>query len=152
MPSRSCGARPAYRSAPRRAAWGPRRRSFVAWKIRAICLRSDRYRESRPPMATGSPLISSLKTRRSPSPLRDRSAGPRLTSPCHLRKADGPLRVAAVPPRDRGGEVLRSDDEADRHERLGERRRRSEEHTSELQSRFDLVCRLLLEKKKKHNK
>src|SRR5207249_10878837 len=29
------------------------------------------------------------------------------------------------------------------------RRKRSEEHTSELQSRFDLVCRLLLEKKKK---
>src|SRR5437868_9049408 len=28
---------------------------------------------------------------------------------------------------------------------------RSEEHTSELQSRFDLVCRLLLEKKKKTN-
>src|SRR5215469_16189281 len=28
--------------------------------------------------------------------------------------------------------------------------RRSEEHTSELQSRRDLVCRLLLEKKKKH--
>src|SRR5438067_4281942 len=27
-------------------------------------------------------------------------------------------------------------------------RDRSEEHTSELQSRFDLVCRLLLEKKK----
>src|SRR5699024_11937280 len=31
------------------------------------------------------------------------------------------------------------------HERLHQR---SEEHTSELQSRFDLVCRLLLEKKK----
>src|SRR5438067_10249512 len=34
---------------------------------------------------------------------------------------------------------------------LGPRRAvvaRSEEHTSELQSRFDLVCRLLLEKKK----
>src|SRR5690349_23449938 len=29
-------------------------------------------------------------------------------------------------------------------------RERSEEHTSELQSRRDLVCRLLLEKKKKH--
>src|SRR5438874_6858992 len=28
---------------------------------------------------------------------------------------------------------------------------RSEEHTSELQSRRDLVCRLLLEKKKKNN-
>src|SRR5207247_2724972 len=31
------------------------------------------------------------------------------------------------------------------------RRTRSEEHTSELQSRVDLVCRLLLEKKKKDN-
>src|SRR5438105_11288302 len=30
--------------------------------------------------------------------------------------------------------------------------RRSEEHTSELQSRVDLVCRLLLEKKKKKKK
>src|SRR5437868_8841066 len=30
--------------------------------------------------------------------------------------------------------------------------KRSEEHTSELQSRFDLVCRLLLEKKKKNKK
>src|SRR5690349_14678210 len=30
--------------------------------------------------------------------------------------------------------------------------RRSEEHTSELQSRRDLVCRLLLEKKKRNNK
>src|SRR6266496_5856122 len=30
--------------------------------------------------------------------------------------------------------------------------RRSEEHTSELQSRRDLVCRLLLEKKKKNKK
>src|SRR2546422_4582010 len=29
---------------------------------------------------------------------------------------------------------------------------RSEEHTSELQSRLHLVCRLLLEKKKKQNK
>src|SRR3989440_904634 len=29
---------------------------------------------------------------------------------------------------------------------------RSEEHTSELQSRSDLVCRLLLEKKKKNTK
>src|SRR2546428_2080523 len=32
--------------------------------------------------------------------------------------------------------------------RIGERQARSEEHTSELQSRSDLVCRLLLEKKK----
>src|SRR2546421_6915508 len=34
-------------------------------------------------------------------------------------------------------------------EEFGGRERRSEEHTSELQSRSDLVCRLLLEKKKK---
>src|SRR5579884_4341348 len=33
--------------------------------------------------------------------------------------------------------------------RLGDDRARSEEHTSELQSRGHLVCRLLLEKKKK---
>src|SRR5689334_24157750 len=32
----------------------------------------------------------------------------------------------------------------------GAGRRRSEEHTSELQSQFHLVCRLLLEKKKKN--
>src|SRR2546429_3940170 len=34
----------------------------------------------------------------------------------------------------------------------GNPRTRSEEHTSELQSRLHLVCRLLLEKKKKKNK
>src|SRR5207247_4543414 len=34
-------------------------------------------------------------------------------------------------------------------ERIRQAARRSEEHTSELQSRVDLVCRLLLEKKKK---
>src|SRR5438067_9790232 len=42
-------------------------------------------------------------------------------------------------------EVLRSSIEAGLDHR---REARSEEHTSELQSRFDLVCRLLLEKKK----
>src|SRR5207249_7187754 len=40
-----------------------------------------------------------------------------------------------------------------RHKSLGlQTSARSEEHTSELQSRFDLVCRLLLEKKKKKQK
>src|SRR5437867_10380512 len=34
----------------------------------------------------------------------------------------------------------------------GSGRTRSEEHTSELQSPYDLVCRLLLEKKKKQSK
>src|SRR3989440_5892774 len=35
------------------------------------------------------------------------------------------------------------------HEEARQSAKRSEEHTSELQSRSDLVCRLLLEKKKK---
>src|SRR5690349_22991613 len=35
--------------------------------------------------------------------------------------------------------------------RFSAENQRSEEHTSELQSRRDLVCRLLLEKKKKKN-
>src|SRR3989441_5346877 len=37
-----------------------------------------------------------------------------------------------------------------RHRSRGFQQRRSEEHTSELQSLAYLVCRLLLEKKKKH--
>src|SRR5699024_11299696 len=42
---------------------------------------------------------------------------------------------------------IRANDEAAVYEFMAQVR--SEEHTSELQSRFDLVCRLLLEKKKK---
>src|SRR6266496_4484603 len=56
-----------------------------------------------------------------------------------------------------GRRLRRRSDAHGRHERQAARRRRaarlprsrSEEHTSELQSRRDLVCRLLLEKKKK---
>src|SRR5699024_11434439 len=50
---------------------------------------------------------------------------------------------------------VRDPDRRGRELRRGQRRLmggievRSEEHTSELQSRFDIVCRLLLEKKKK---
>src|SRR5579871_7013790 len=43
----------------------------------------------------------------------------------------------------RGGPGYRFDDEINDHRLV----KRSEEHTSELQSRRDLVCRLLLEKK-----
>src|SRR5207247_11361606 len=39
----------------------------------------------------------------------------------------------------------------DAHDVLTAERLRSEEHTSELQSRVDLVCRLLLEKKKRND-
>src|SRR2546422_6615751 len=40
----------------------------------------------------------------------------------------------------------------ERSEKAFQRQLRSEEHTSELQSRLHLVCRLLLEKKKNTNK
>src|SRR5690349_24181748 len=43
-------------------------------------------------------------------------------------------------------------DDAAVRQGLAQRVPRSEEHTSELQSRRDLVCRLLLEKKKKNTK
>src|SRR2546427_12639652 len=43
----------------------------------------------------------------------------------------------------------RAQAERHRHGPQGDARRRSEEHTSELQSQSNLVCRLLLEKKKK---
>src|SRR6266513_4032769 len=45
--------------------------------------------------------------------------------------------------------ALRPGDEPPPHKAGARPAHRSEEHTSELQSRFDLVCRLLLEKKKK---
>src|SRR5688572_31622893 len=44
------------------------------------------------------------------------------------------------------GRLARAGDAGDRHQRA-ERQARSEEHTSELQSQSNLVCRLLLEKK-----
>src|SRR2546426_8999319 len=56
----------------------------------------------------------------------------RRTLPCRAARLDGPPCRAAPPP--------------------GSTKRRSEEHTSELQSPCNLVCRLLLEKKKKKNK
>src|SRR3712207_6933574 len=61
-----------------------------------------------------------------------------------------------VPLREDGVHLLRGDEAVVRtlylHERaeVARTQARSEEHTSELQSRQYLVCRLLLEKKKKH--
>src|SRR5438874_10403306 len=56
-------------------------------------------------------------------------------------------REVQLPPAARG--FLSSPDEAALDADLAWLAARSEEHTSELQSRRDLVCRLLLEKKKK---
>src|SRR5438105_11249777 len=55
-----------------------------------------------------------------------------LTSRALTQTFDAPIRITATTPGRYALAVLRS-----------------EEHTSELQSRVDLVCRLLLEKKKK---
>src|SRR2546427_6963537 len=71
----------------------------------------------------------------------------------HARRGAGHLR----PPRRRGQHPDRPDRRArtvagQPPGRERDRCRRSEEHTSELQSQSNLVCRLLLEKKKKMNK
>src|SRR3712207_8488454 len=99
----------------------------------------------RPPRSTLFPYTTLF---RSP-----RRAGPR------------PDRSAAVPPPGGGlgrgqavqlhravelHELLGGQPRADRVERALQAVPRSEEHTSELQSRQYLVCRLLLEKKKKN--
>src|SRR5437868_11814501 len=65
---------------------------------------------------------------------------PILSGPCHLGGLGGPAGQAA------SAVTLRSHHAIASQQLFDER---SEEHTSELQSRFDLVCRLLLEKKKK---
>src|SRR5437868_9767111 len=57
-----------------------------------------------------------------------------------------PLPDCAVNPRD--GRRQRLDCRLRLRVEFRNRSRRSEEHTSELQSRFDLVCRLVLEKNK----
>src|SRR5438067_8296126 len=90
------------------------------------------------------PLISPLFPYTTLFRSRARSPGDRRRLPLRLRLGGG-----------RPGTTGRSRVRAgasDSHEPgLGapaRTRERSEEHTSELQSRFDLVCRLLLEKKK----
>src|SRR5690242_21898811 len=75
-------------------------------------------------------------------PIYLRRRGHRRARPAADRRGRHPPRDL-LPPRDR-----------ERRPRRGEgaravRRRRSEEHTSELQSHVNLVCRLLLEKKNK---
>src|SRR3989454_4754562 len=78
---------------------------------------------------------------------------PRVTRPLPLRR-DRPLPATrdAYGNRPRvGGAVGRNAPGVEQRQHVGERMlaARSEEHTSELQSPCNLVCRLLLEKKKK---
>src|SRR5206468_10339647 len=66
----------------------------------------------------------------------------------HHRVPDPRLGGGSAVRADRQPGVLRQDRRGAEHRRRTPGWRRSEEHTSELQSRSDLVCRLLLEKKK----
>src|SRR5260370_23404820 len=61
-----------------------------------------------------------------------------------------PWSAGACPPIPRTSPRIRRTPHARRPDAIA-RRTRSEEHTSELQSHLNLVCRLLLEKKKKRN-
>src|SRR2546422_1615975 len=79
----------------------------------------------RPPRSTLFPYTTLFRS-------HDRGQPHDRELPEHGRELARPL--AALPPR------------------VGHRELRSEEHTSELQSRLHLVCRLLLEKKKKERK
>src|SRR4051812_49566173 len=83
----------------------------------------------RPPRSTLFPYTTLFRSER----------GPRRRLGAHGERADN--RLLANP---RQGGLAGCD--------AVRRRRRSEEHTSELQSHVNLVCRLLLEKKKKTKK
>src|SRR5438874_13666214 len=83
----------------------------------------------RPPRSTLFPYTTLFRSRGRAETRRGRS---RSASRWHARPRGGALR-AGIPGTRSGCRTPR----------------RSEEHTSELQSRRDLVCRLLLEKKKK---
>src|SRR5688572_31415450 len=90
----------------------------------------------RPPRSTLFPYTTLFRS----GPFRQ-DAG--QVAPGNPRRRDGPAavrlrpRVPAQP--------------ADLRRRFLQLPRRSEEHTSELQSQSNLVCRLLLEKKKEYN-
>src|SRR5438034_5983539 len=85
-----------------------------------------------PPSSTLFPYTTLF---RSPHPI-----GPR-----HVRRSPAQQRHRADLP-----DELHEDPRRD--QRIYHHAKRSEEHTSELQSHSDLVCRLLLEKKKKKTK
>src|SRR5256885_13186872 len=87
----------------------------------------------RPPRSTLFPYTTLFRSRA--LPLQRAAAAERVRDPAHRAGLGRRLRVVgALSPRAEGRAEPR-------------RRRRSEEHTSELQSPCNLVCRLLLEKK-----
>src|SRR3712207_8495646 len=94
----------------------------------------------RPPRSTLFPYTTLF---RSPRPVPD---APQVAG---FGVEHGGVRLVRPPPLLHGGGVVRRG--ADQRVLESHYVARSEEHTSELQSRQYLVCRLLLEKKKKKN-
>src|SRR2546425_5360780 len=94
----------------------------------------------RPPRSTLFPYTTLFRSRQAP-PVPDA-----LRCRLHVRGPDHGTAVGVLVRRRLLGRLVA------REAAVGpELRPRSEEHTSELQSLAYLVCRLLLEKKKKHN-
>src|SRR2546422_3812843 len=93
----------------------------------------------RPPRSTLFPYTTLFRSREEVEPLRRGLFG-------------GWERIAKTPAADRDAPLHLRDDGPFDPSGLGRAagRERSEEHTSELQSRLHLVCRLLLEKKKQN--
>src|SRR5437773_5014669 len=97
----------------------------------------------RPPMSTLFPYTTLFR-----SPDNRRVEAFRGLRRAERGQPGGRARRALRP--DRAERIGQDDLDQLRLGRTEERSGRSEEHTSELQSHHDLVCRLLLEKKKSH--
>src|SRR5207249_9603449 len=106
---------------------------LVIWYERAMAFREIR--------CGGSPVMSSPANRM--RPLVGRSTPVMQLKSVDLPAPLGPMMARISPVWIATSTLLRALSPPNRMQR-------SEEHTSELQSRFDLVCRLLLEKKKKN--
>src|SRR5438094_6564914 len=92
----------------------------------------------------GRPRESRGRGRSDPSPVTASPGAGELPDRVDDVPRGDPRRVEQLGGLARAGHVAHGEV----HEALDLARHRSEEHTSELQSPYDLVCRLLLEKKK----
>src|SRR3712207_6942272 len=98
----------------------------------------------RPPKSTLFPYTTLF---RSPTSDPETTTSERLHARTRRARAAGPAERRRLPGRTPRVIVTPGGTRASRPSRTGCNAKRSEEHTSELQSRQYLVCRLLLEKK-----
>src|SRR5215216_1933496 len=137
-----------------RASWIPARKSWASriigdLAVRPIAVSTSRSIEASVPSTISRVTGSTRFTRVAPAGSRSgsRTGRPRPGT----RGGAGPWPRTPPPPPARRQGPLAPDRHGDRspYRQIRGRGRRSEEHTSELQSPDHLVCRLLLEKKKK---